>query len=197
MESCGSESRQVWFEPTDMRKAGKVFQCRHWTSLGYVSPNLNELQVMSQASGLFYSLSPFSPSSDDESIVNEASFLARSLVEHIGTAIVTMGKLGILVVRDGEADEPLLQPCREIPHSKTKVSVRYYPVPFGVVEQKIVNVSGAAGMIHSMLKGQTEKECVSAGFLAASWALQSSSAVPDKILESEMPEQVEFTVIHS
>jgi hypothetical protein len=34
-----------------VRKAGKVFQCRHWTTLGYVSPNLNELQVMSQASG--------------------------------------------------------------------------------------------------------------------------------------------------
>jgi hypothetical protein len=41
----------VWFEPTDTRKAGKVFQSRHWTSLGYVSPNLNELQVMSLASG--------------------------------------------------------------------------------------------------------------------------------------------------
>ncbi|PNF20156.1 hypothetical protein B7P43_G00619 [Cryptotermes secundus] len=41
---------KVWFEPTDVRKAGKVFQSRHWTTLGYVSPNLNELQVMSQAS---------------------------------------------------------------------------------------------------------------------------------------------------
>jgi hypothetical protein len=41
----------VWFEPTDVRKAGKAFQSRHWTTLGYVSPNLNELLVMSQASG--------------------------------------------------------------------------------------------------------------------------------------------------
>ena len=36
-----------------MRKAGKVFQCRHWTTLAYVSPNLNELQVMAQASGKY------------------------------------------------------------------------------------------------------------------------------------------------
>jgi hypothetical protein len=41
----------VWFEPADIRKAGKVFQSGHWTSLGFVSPNLNELQVMSLASG--------------------------------------------------------------------------------------------------------------------------------------------------
>jgi hypothetical protein len=41
----------VWFEPTDTRKAGKVFQSWHRTSLGYVSPNLNELQVISLASG--------------------------------------------------------------------------------------------------------------------------------------------------
>jgi len=46
----------VWFEPTDVRKAGKVFQSRHWTTLGYVSPNMNELQVMSQASGEAYTV---------------------------------------------------------------------------------------------------------------------------------------------
>ncbi|XP_021917454.1 uncharacterized protein LOC110828757 isoform X3 [Zootermopsis nevadensis] len=47
---CKKSQIPVWFEPTDIRKAGKVFQSRHWTTLGYVSPNLNELQVMSQAS---------------------------------------------------------------------------------------------------------------------------------------------------
>ncbi|KAJ9588634.1 hypothetical protein L9F63_018068 [Diploptera punctata] len=185
-----------------MRKAGKVFQCRHWTSLSYVSPNLNELQVMAQASGLFYSLSQFDSNYGDESVINEASFLARSLVEHIGTAIVTMGRLGILVVREGEADEPMLKPCRSIPHTNSKISVRYYPVPFDIAEQKIVNVSGAgdclaAGMLESMLHGHTEKECVASGFLSASWALQSSSAVPDNALVSDIPKNVEFTVIHS
>ena len=44
----------VW---TNIYKEGwEVFQSRHWTSLSYVSPNLNELQVMSLASGKIWSL---------------------------------------------------------------------------------------------------------------------------------------------
>jgi hypothetical protein len=46
--------------------------------------------------GLFFGLSQFDSASEDD-ILNEASFLARNLVEHIGAAIVTMGRLGILV----------------------------------------------------------------------------------------------------
>jgi hypothetical protein len=48
-------------------------------------------------SGLFFGLNQFHSASQDDDIVNEASFLARNLVEHIGAAIVTMGRLGILV----------------------------------------------------------------------------------------------------
>jgi hypothetical protein len=48
-------------------------------------------------SGLFFSLSQFHSANEDDDILNEASFLARNLVEHIGAAIVTMGRLGILV----------------------------------------------------------------------------------------------------
>jgi hypothetical protein len=47
--------------------------------------------------GLFYSLSQFHSACEDDDILNEASFLARNLVEHIGAAIVTMGGLGVLV----------------------------------------------------------------------------------------------------
>ncbi|XP_069689381.1 uncharacterized protein [Periplaneta americana] len=92
---CRDAQIPVWFEPTDTRKAGKVFQSRYWTTLSFVSPNLNELQVMSQASGLFYSLNQFD-SSEEDRIISEASFLARNLVEHIGAAIITLGRLGIL-----------------------------------------------------------------------------------------------------
>jgi len=55
------------------------------------------LQILLSLSGLFFSLSQFHSASADEDILNEASFLARNLVEHIGTAIITMGRLGILV----------------------------------------------------------------------------------------------------
>jgi hypothetical protein len=47
--------------------------------------------------GLFYSLSQFHSAWEDDNILNEASFLARNLVQHIGAAVVTLGKLGVLV----------------------------------------------------------------------------------------------------
>lgn len=55
------------------------------------------LQILLSLSGLFFSLSQFQSANADDDILNEASFLARNLVEHIGAAIVTMGRLGILV----------------------------------------------------------------------------------------------------
>ena len=55
------------------------------------------MQILFFLSGLFFSLSQFHSASEDDDILYEASFLARNLVEHIGTAIVTMGRLGILV----------------------------------------------------------------------------------------------------
>lgn len=55
------------------------------------------LQILLSLSGLFFSLSQFHSASEDDNMLNEASFLARNLVEHIGAAIVTLGRLGILV----------------------------------------------------------------------------------------------------
>jgi len=55
------------------------------------------LQIFLSLSGLFFSLSQFHSASVDDAILNEASFLAQNLVEHIGAAIITMGRLGILV----------------------------------------------------------------------------------------------------
>jgi len=47
------------------------------------------LQILLSLSGLFFSLSQFHSASTDDDILNEASFLARNLVEHIRAAIVT------------------------------------------------------------------------------------------------------------
>jgi len=54
------------------------------------------LQILLSLSGLFFSLSQFHSASVDDDILNEASLLARNLVEHIGATTVTMGRLGIL-----------------------------------------------------------------------------------------------------
>lgn len=39
----------VWFEPTDINQIGKLFKTNAWKKLTYISPNINELQVFSQA----------------------------------------------------------------------------------------------------------------------------------------------------
>jgi len=54
----------------------------------------------------------------------------------------------------------------------------------------------AAGMIEAMLRGLSETVCVSAGFSAAAWSLQSSSAVPINTPHANIPVCAEFTVIH-
>jgi hypothetical protein len=57
--------------------------------------------------------------------------------------------------------------------------------------------SFAAGMLQAMLRGLPENECVSAGFNAAAWSLQSPSAVPENIPHVSIPVCAEFTPIHS
>jgi hypothetical protein len=57
--------------------------------------------------------------------------------------------------------------------------------------------SFAAGMLQAMMRGLPENECVSAGFYAAAWSLQSPSAVPENIPHASIPVRAEFTPIHS
>jgi hypothetical protein len=52
-------------------------------------------------------------------------------------------------------------------------------------------------MLEAMLRGLPETECVSAGFHAAAWSLQSPSAVPENIPHANIPLCAEFTLIHS
>jgi hypothetical protein len=52
-------------------------------------------------------------------------------------------------------------------------------------------------MLEAMLRGLPETECVSAGFAAAAWTLQSSFAVPENIPHPNIPVCAEFTLIHS
>jgi hypothetical protein len=72
---------------------------------------LSTIVVLTHVSvlGLFYSLSQFHSACEDDNIFSEASFLARNLVEHIGAAVITLGRLGVLVrttlfhfLREGE-----------------------------------------------------------------------------------------------
>nr|CAD7259451.1 unnamed protein product [Timema shepardi] len=149
-ETCGAKS-QVWFEPTDIRKASKPFHSELWRSLHFISPNFNELRVMAKAAGIYANASLSVEKNEGDQILEEASKLAVSLVKHIQVLIVTLGKLGVMVVRRGLADEPLLSSPTQMKSETTAIYARVYSVPH---LHSVVSVSGAG-------------DCLAAGIMAA------------------------------
>lgn len=114
-----------------------------------------------------------------EDHIEEAKSLGNLVSKHIDTLFITLGSLGLMVVRKAAANDKLLNPV-----NKTEaVHFRYYETK---KVEKLVNVSGAgdclaSAIIAGMLNGYSESKCVSLGFAAANMALQSQSAVPDKL----------------
>nr|CAD7597262.1 unnamed protein product [Timema genevievae] len=139
LQLCKDTGVPVWFEPTDIRKASKPFHSELWRSLHFISPNFNELRVMAKAAGYYVNTSLSVEKNEGDQILEEASKLAVSLVKHIQVSIVTLGKLGVMVVRRGLADEPLLSsPTQK--KSETTIYARVYGVPH---LHSVVSVSGA------------------------------------------------------
>lgn len=164
----------MFYEPTDVPVAAKPFKATSWKSLKFISPNFQELRAIAEQLGM-----EKSGSTDD--IVTEACNLGKFVSKYVDTIIITLGPLGLLMIRRANADDPLLKS----PSKKTNVQVRHYETkPIN----KLVNVSGAgdcltSGIISAMLMGKTERNCVAVGFAAANLALHSPSAVPKIFFE--------------
>nr|CAD7574216.1 unnamed protein product [Timema californicum] len=140
LQLCKDAGVPVWFEPTDIRKASKPFHSELWRSLHFISPNFNELRVMAKAAGIYANASLSVEKNEGDQILEEASKLAVSLVKHIQVLIVTLGKLGVMVVRRGLADEPLLSSRTQMKSETTAIYARVYSVPH---LHSVVSVSGA------------------------------------------------------
>ncbi|CAG2055229.1 unnamed protein product [Timema podura] len=128
---------------------------------------------MAKAAGYYVNTSLSVEKNEGDQILEEASKLAVSLVKHIQVSIVTLGKLGVMVVRRGLADEPLLSSPTQM-KSETIIYARVYSVPH---LHSVVSVL-AAGIMAAMLSGLSEADSVSLGVAAARISLQSTAAVP-------------------
>lgn len=164
----------VFYEPTDVPVAAKPFQCPSWKSLKFISPNLNELKYIAKELGLNYDNQILDP-------VQQASQIGKLVSKYVDTLLITMGSLGLIIIRKAEASEPLLKSTQIL----DEPLVRFYKTK---EVTDLVNVSGAgdclaSGIIIAMLKGKSEEVCVSVGFAAAKMALQSKSAVPNVMFD--------------
>lgn len=83
----------VWYEPTDLKKALKIFQCGSpWQSaLHFASPNVNELLTMAK-----YFDVPV-PSDGSKIDIETVKKITGELNKWIPVIIATLGAQGVLV----------------------------------------------------------------------------------------------------
>lgn len=147
----------VFFEPTDRRKAVKIFGGNY--NVQYASPNLLELRAMAQTVG--------STQTSSSCELTEIVKLYSSVSNVVQFMIVTMGSKGVITMKNvGHQNEAKFYPTEPI--------------------SKIESVSGAgdcfaSGFIHGMLSGYKESHCIFLGFEAAKMALLCKHTVPSNI----------------
>jgi len=80
----------VWYEPTDVKKAARIFQVGpQWKNvLHFVSPNRNELKIIGEQFDI--------PVAENMDLAAVRS-VAEQLIEHIPVIVTTLGAQGVLV----------------------------------------------------------------------------------------------------
>ncbi|OWF38530.1 pseudouridine-metabolizing bifunctional protein C1861.05-like [Mizuhopecten yessoensis] len=182
---CSKASVPVWFEPTDVHKAGKPFGAGVKKLPTYVSPNLHELQQMYQAvTGVSHVQSAQIDLDNLEAVLDESIRLSKPVMEKVPVLIVTLGKHGLLLCRNSDMNR---FPTRGDSIKAGGMTFVHYPAasPDNMPKQ-LVSVSGAgdcltAGIISGIIQGHDIELCVKTGLLAAQMSLQSFDAVPTTV----------------
>ncbi|CAD7092908.1 unnamed protein product [Hermetia illucens] len=155
----------------------------------FISPNIYELQKIAQVLNTGTEINEINMTSNAD-ILRTAKNLARSVIEHFDTIIVTLGPLGVLIASKSTT-KPIFNNQQQYSIERGPVKYRHYLAP---KLDNLVNVSGAgdsftSGFISAMLSGATEDTCVAIAFQAAQCALKSESAVPDKYFQGDEEKQ--------
>ena len=112
----------------------KVVTSPHLSSVTYASPNEHELQTMA---GIQITSDP---AEDLDLFLQDCVRISQDLLKSLQVILVTLGELGVLVIRRGDREDSL--PLRNDPvqcRTAPKVSATYYPV---VRENEVKCVSG-------------------------------------------------------
>ncbi|XP_033232223.1 pseudouridine-metabolizing bifunctional protein C1861.05 isoform X3 [Belonocnema kinseyi] len=171
--------KTVWYEPTDIHKALKIFEAgSQWKNvLHFVSPNKNELLAMAR----FFEIPMENEDFNNYETVRQ---VAERLAERIPVVITTLGPLGVLVVRKASKEDAFYDEKGRLIENED-IQSHLYPPLSQVAEKHIqqISVSGcgdclAAGIIVGILNGLDEANCISHGLKAAAVSLTSFEAVP-------------------
>ncbi|XP_071858284.1 uncharacterized protein isoform X2 [Bombus fervidus] len=173
----------VWYEPTDVNKATKVFKAKsQWQNvLHFISPNRNELSAIGKYLGISV---PDNKLSID---LEEVKTIAEQVAEFIPVVISTLGSQGVLVVRKALGNDPFYDKEGKLV-AHTMVTSRLYP-PLSFISddpKETYNVSGCgdcltAGIIYGIHKNLDETNCLSLALKAAALSLTSLDAVPTSL----------------
>lgn len=173
----------VWYEPTDVNKATKVFEAKsQWQNvLHFISPNRNELSVIGKYLGI--------PVPDNKLFMDleEVKAIAEQIAEFIPVVISTLGSHGVLVARKALGNDPFYdKEGRLVAH--TMITSRLYPPSSFISDDpnETFNVSGCgdcltAGIIYGIHKNLDETSCLSLALKAAALSLTSLDAVPTSL----------------
>ncbi|XP_011351704.1 pseudouridine-metabolizing bifunctional protein C1861.05 isoform X2 [Ooceraea biroi] len=179
----------VWYEPTDVRLAAKIFEAgARWKNvLHFVSPNLNELKAI----GEYLDISV----GGTESLAT-ARGISERLVEHehVPVVIATLGSQGVVVTRKASQSEPFYDESGRLV-AGSSIASRLYPVADHAKSSEILSVSGcgdclAAGIICGIHRNLDESGCVSLALKTAALSLSSLDAVPQTLAELSSDNQL-------
>ncbi|XP_063992932.1 uncharacterized protein LOC135170804 [Diachasmimorpha longicaudata] len=175
----------VWYEPTDVRKACKIFDAHpEWGKILHcITPNVKELFAMSE----YFSIMKMEEIPPDGA-VEVITDVAEKLAEHIPVVIATMGAQGVLIARKGSKSDVFYAKISDklsLMETGDIQSRLYLPIST-ITEHSRGNkfsVSGCgdclvAGITSGVLRGLNEESCVSLGLKAAGLSLESTDAVP-------------------
>ncbi|XP_074656548.1 uncharacterized protein LOC141909812 [Tubulanus polymorphus] len=210
---CQQNNIPVWFEPTDIHKAGKAFRKTTngtWKHLTYVSPNLKELLVI-HATITGQQIPDLSGGMVKTKEEDFEDILMRigPVLDVVPFVFVTIGSNGLVVCRRTEMDHPVPVRGKLLQERNGLTIVHYNPCTEEQRPDNIVSVSGAgdslnAGIISSILKGHELDLAVKTGLFAAYHSLSSHYTIaPSVNAETLSPENVNRwapwkpTMIHS
>ncbi len=138
-----------------MSKAAKPFTTNAWQGVTYISPNKRELQALESVishrqEGMvnFNSSGPndFSGPTEDQ-VISECMHMSRGIITMVKCLVITLGRFGVLVLRDESCDElfPVKNNMKERSSGGGLVSAVHYPAVNEDVlpRNKIKSVSGA------------------------------------------------------
>ncbi|XP_076247460.1 uncharacterized protein LOC143187255 [Calliopsis andreniformis] len=180
LDLATSSNIPVWYEPTDVKKATKVFEANsRWQNvLHFISPNKNELSAIGKYLGIKV------PENKQAMDIEEVKVIAEQVAKFIPVVISTLGSQGVLVIRKASGNDPFYDKEGKLIVNNIITSRLYPPLSYTSEDSnETFNVSGCgdcltAGIIYGIHKNLNEVDCLSLALKAAALSLTSLDAVP-------------------